>query len=785
MALTKITSRILDSSGVTILGTITTGVWQGTAINQTYLVGQSGTNTGDETLARINALDVTELGTISSGVWNGTVIASAYLDADTAHLSTTQTFTGAKTFSSNAIFTGNVGIGTASPGAKLHNYSTATTNVFITGYGTAAQNNWQAQNAFFVKTDNGILISKENANNNTNRLFNFYNNASAEASMHMYRGGSTSYIKLDTNGDSYLNGGNVGIGTTSPAHKLSVNQNTYASGSDAPEAALGITIGDYWTTTTGAALTIKNAGHRGAVGHASGSPLFRADFNNAVGMILNKDGNVGIGTASPISGFKLDVQGGDFRVGDDANQGFEAGYSAGSGNVFLQGYNRGTSSFVNMILNNALTISSGGDASFNGNVSLADTKYIQLNNTSTDWQLRADNAGKFIVQTSGGSEFFKIRNNGEIAFGNGTAFNQFFNVRSSSTSQSLINIGTSDNSEFLNVGVFGSAGYVMMENAAALNIGTGGVTRLSISSGGVITTGGSISNPFKITANPGTRSLKLTSASTNFGTFISWLRANETYEKAYLGFTSTSNDVFEINNRENADMTFHTNTTERMRISSGGEYSFGTPSSVTYSHGSNDGFHLRTGLELGFGNGNNNRPDFGINATGSGGGASLNIYCGEGSDDVDIQIAPNAVMQFNSGGIKFGSSGELLDTYEEGSWVVTLPSSSGASITTYRARYTIIGNVCHFQLYVLMGSIPSNGNAFQISLPITPDSTTNDYTGVSMGYCSSFNTNSWLPITHASLAYIYFHRNDGNGAVITNAQASGLPQIILSGHYYI
>ena len=675
MALTKITSRILDSSGVTILGTITTGVWQGTAINQTYLVGQSGTNTGDETLARINALDVTELGTISSGVWNGTVIASAYLDADTAHLSTTQTFTGAKTFSSNAIFTGNVGIGTASPGAKLHNYSTATTNVFITGYGTAAQNNWQAQNAFFVKTDNGILISKENANNNTNRLFNFYNNASAEASMHMYRGGSTSYIKLDTNGDSYLNGGNVGIGTTSPAHKLSVNQNTYASGSDAPEAALGITIGDYWTTTTGAALTIKNAGHRGAVGHASGSPLFRADFNNAVGMILNKDGNVGIGTASPISGFKLDVQGGDFRVGDDANQGFEAGYSAGSGNVFLQGYNRGTSSFVNMILNNALTISSGGDASFNGNVSLADTKYIQLNNTSTDWQLRADNAGKFIVQTSGGSEFFKIRNNGEIAFGNGTAFNQFFNVRSSSTSQSLINIGTSDNSEFLNVGVVGSAGYVMMENAAALNIGTGGVTRLSISSGGVITTGGSISNPFKITANPGTRSLKLTSASTNFGTFISWLRANETYEKAYLGFTSTSNDVFEINNRENADMTFHTNTTERMRISSGGEYSFGTPSSVTYSHGSNDGFHLRTGLELGFGNGNNNRPDFGINATGSGGGASLNIYCGEGSDDVDIQIAPNAVMQFNSGGIKFGSSGELLDAYEEGTWVVTLPSS--------------------------------------------------------------------------------------------------------------
>jgi hypothetical protein len=222
-----------------------------------------------------------------------------------------------------------------------------------------------------------------------------------------------------------------------------------------------------------------------------------------------------------------------------------------------------------------------------------------------------------------------------------------------------------------------------------------------------------------------------------------------------------------------------------MRITSGGEYSFGTPSGVTYGHGSNDGFHLRTGLELGFGNGNNNRPDFGINATGSGGGASLNIYCGEGSDDIDIQVSPGAVMQFNSGGIKFGSNGELLDTYEEGTWIITLPNSSGATTTTYRARYTVVGNVCHFQLYILMGSIPSNNNNFQISLPITPDGTTNDYTGFSIGYSGSFNTNTWLPITNHTAAYIYFHRNDGVGAAVTNAQAQGLSQIILSGHYYV
>ena len=43
--------------------------------------------------------NVTTLGTISSGVWNSsTVVASVYLDADTAHLTTDQTFTGLKTF---------------------------------------------------------------------------------------------------------------------------------------------------------------------------------------------------------------------------------------------------------------------------------------------------------------------------------------------------------------------------------------------------------------------------------------------------------------------------------------------------------------------------------------------------------------------------------------------------------------------------------------------------------------------------------------------------------------
>jgi trimeric autotransporter adhesin len=69
----------INGLGITTLGTIGTGVWQGSAISTTYLSGQSGTNTGDETKSSINALDITEVGTISSGVWQGSAISATYL----------------------------------------------------------------------------------------------------------------------------------------------------------------------------------------------------------------------------------------------------------------------------------------------------------------------------------------------------------------------------------------------------------------------------------------------------------------------------------------------------------------------------------------------------------------------------------------------------------------------------------------------------------------------------------------------------------------------------------
>ena len=50
---------------------------------------------------------ITAVGTIATGTWQGTKVASAYLDDDTAHLSGTQTFSGAKTFGSADVVVAN------------------------------------------------------------------------------------------------------------------------------------------------------------------------------------------------------------------------------------------------------------------------------------------------------------------------------------------------------------------------------------------------------------------------------------------------------------------------------------------------------------------------------------------------------------------------------------------------------------------------------------------------------------------------------------------------------
>jgi len=155
---------------------------------------------------------------------------------------------------------GNVGIGTVTPGSKLQIYSAATRDIFISGHGTQAQNDWQAEHAFFSSAGQGVMVGKANANNNTNRLHILYNNSSGDAQYLGYNTSNVLKVKLDTNGDSFLNGGGLTVGgkitgTELEGTSLDINGNADIAGNLVIDAGV-ITIDP---DTAGSVFTWKES----------------------------------------------------------------------------------------------------------------------------------------------------------------------------------------------------------------------------------------------------------------------------------------------------------------------------------------------------------------------------------------------------------------------------------------------------------------------------------------------------------------------------------------------
>ena len=89
------------------------------------------------------------------------------------------------------------------------------------------------------------------------------------------------------------------------ATTLSVKANP--GGTDPADCVASVLLGDN-ATYSGGLLQIKNIGNRGNIGNVNGSTLFRADFTDATAMLINKSGNVLIGSTTD-NGQKLQVAG--------------------------------------------------------------------------------------------------------------------------------------------------------------------------------------------------------------------------------------------------------------------------------------------------------------------------------------------------------------------------------------------------------------------------------------------------------------------------------------------
>jgi len=117
-----------------------------------------------------------------------------------------------------------------------------------------------------------------------------------------------------------LGSGNVGIGTTSPAYKLSIETANVGDSN-------GLAIGNTSSSSTGKKLTL------GYFQTSDYAKIQAIDSGVAYKNIaINPDGgNVGIGTTSP--GYKLDVNGSDIRV--SSTSGYYGRFGSWSGSTFL------------------------------------------------------------------------------------------------------------------------------------------------------------------------------------------------------------------------------------------------------------------------------------------------------------------------------------------------------------------------------------------------------------------------------------------------------------------
>ena len=254
--------------------------------------------------------------------------------------------------------------------AEIYMVRSATNNAGNLVFGTANPNSSIPQQRMVIASSGATTLHVNSASHET---FRFTTQALNEAKLIMKDASSNEDVVLNTGGDSWLNGGNVGIGADNPAAKLHINGGAAnytpnSSGSTLFQLSGGA------SSQYSMYIGIDNDG--GYLGHNGANRKLFFQTNESTRMTIGATGNVGIGTDNPTDILHVQTSNttGQFRLGGN-NSGHRIYINSHPTGSYLDSY--GSNAYEPFRID-ASILSLNGNSGGGVNINRTGTAYAQL-----------------------------------------------------------------------------------------------------------------------------------------------------------------------------------------------------------------------------------------------------------------------------------------------------------------------------------------------------------------------------------------------------------------------